>query len=97
MGIILQDLEINPERFFRLALGERRTAQVPGLIILLGAVAAAISGYFAGNLSASMMEPVLQGIKLAAEDPSRVYFPRMPSCSPSQFIAASNRSAAKLR
>ena len=62
MGIILQDLVINPERFFRLALGEKEQLGIPGLIILLGAVAAAISGYFAGNLSASMMEPVLQGM-----------------------------------
>jgi hypothetical protein len=63
MGSISKDLLINPDRFFRQALGEKEQLRVPGLVILAGAVAAAISGYFAGNLSASMMEPVLQGME----------------------------------
>ncbi|MFZ1897410.1 Yip1 family protein [Methanoregula sp.] len=63
MGSVLKDLLINPERFFRQVLGEKEQLRVPGLIILAGAVAAAISGYFAGSLSAGMMEPVLQGME----------------------------------
>ncbi|ABS54586.1 hypothetical protein Mboo_0062 [Methanoregula boonei 6A8] len=62
MGINIKDLMINPERFFRQALGEKEELRLPGLIIFLGAAIAAVSGYLAGSLSARMMEPVLQGM-----------------------------------
>jgi hypothetical protein len=62
MGINKKDLMINPERFFRQALGEKEELRLPGLIIFLGAAIAAVSGYLAGSLSARMMEPVLQGM-----------------------------------
>ena len=62
MGMKYTDLVTSPERFFRQSLGEREELRVPGLIILAGALAAAVSGYCAGSLSARMMEPVLQGM-----------------------------------
>ncbi|HVP95760.1 Yip1 family protein [Methanoregula sp.] len=62
MGIKLADLMINPGRFFQQSLGEKEELKVPGLIILAGALAAAVSGYCAGSLSARMMDPVLQGM-----------------------------------
>jgi len=62
MGFKLKDLVLHPEQFFRQALGEKERLRLPGLIILLGAAIAAVSGYLAGGLSVRMMEPVLQGM-----------------------------------
>jgi len=62
MVVNLKDLMINPGRFFRAALGEKEQLMTPGLIILVGGIAAAVSGYLAGSLSAHMMEPILQGM-----------------------------------
>ena len=62
MGINVINLVLYPEQFFRQALGEIEQLRLPGLIILLGAAIAAVSGYLAGGLSVRMMEPVLQGM-----------------------------------
>ena len=62
MGFKVNDLVLHPEQFFREALGEKEQIMLPGLIILAGAVIAAVSGYLAGGLSVRMMEPVLQGM-----------------------------------
>ncbi|MFA5237633.1 MAG: Yip1 family protein [Methanoregula sp.] len=62
MKISLPDLLINPNKFFQQALGETEQLRYPGLIILLGAIVAAISGYFMGSLTAGMMESAMQGM-----------------------------------
>lgn len=62
MKISPLDLLINPNRFFQQVLGEKEQLKYPGLIILMGAVVAAISGYFMGNISAGMMESAMQGM-----------------------------------
>jgi hypothetical protein len=62
MKISPLDLLINPNSFFQQVLGEKEQLRYPGLIILLGAVVAAISGYFMGNISAGMMESAMQGM-----------------------------------
>jgi hypothetical protein len=62
MKITPLDLLINPNRFFQQVLGEKEQLRYPGLIILLGAVVAAISGYSLGIISAGMMESAMQGM-----------------------------------
>jgi hypothetical protein len=62
MKITPLDLLINPNRFFQQVLGEKEQLRYPGLIILLGAVVAAISGYSMGSISAGMMESAMQGM-----------------------------------
>jgi hypothetical protein len=62
MKISPLDLLINPNRFFQQVLGEKEQLRYPGLIILMGAVVAAISGYSMGGISASMMESAMQGM-----------------------------------
>jgi hypothetical protein len=62
MKISPLDLLINPNSFFQQVLGEKEQLRYPGLIILLGAVVAAISGYSMGGISASMMESAMQGM-----------------------------------
>ena len=62
MGFKVNDLVLHPEQFFREALGEKEQLRLPGIIILVGAVIAAVSGYLAGGLSVRMMEPAMQGM-----------------------------------
>jgi hypothetical protein len=62
MSVSWADLLINPNRFFQQALGEQEQLKVPGLIVLAGAVVAAVAGYLAGAVSAGMLDSAMAGM-----------------------------------
>ncbi|MDD1702496.1 MAG: YIP1 family protein [Methanoregula sp.] len=62
MGSSLLDLLINPNRFFQNTLGDTEHLKIPAVIILLGAIIGAAYGYFAGSLTASMMDSAMPGM-----------------------------------
>jgi len=62
MSISWADLLINPNRFFQQALGEKEELKIPGLIVLAGAVIAAVVGYYMGSVSAGMLDSAMAGM-----------------------------------
>lgn len=61
MGLALLDLLVNPDRFFKENLGDTEKLTVPGLIVLIGAIVGAISGYFLVAPTAAMMDSAMAG------------------------------------
>lgn len=62
MTISWADLLINPSRFFQQALGEKEELKTPAMVVLAGAVVAAVSGYYMGSASAGMLDSAMQGM-----------------------------------
>lgn len=62
MSVSWADLLINPNRFFQQALGEKEELKIPGLIVLAGAVLAAVVGYYMGSVSAGMLDSAMAGM-----------------------------------
>ena len=62
MSPYLLDVLIRPDAFFSKIVTEKESLKIPALIILTGAIAAAINGYLMGGLSAKMMADVMPGM-----------------------------------
>lgn len=56
------DLLVNPNRFFQQALGDTEQLKMPGLVVLAAAILGAAAGYFAGSLSARMLDTAMGGM-----------------------------------
>ncbi len=57
------DILVRPDAFFSKTLTENESLKIPALIILIGGVVAAVTGYLMGGLSAKMMAGVMPGLE----------------------------------
>ena len=62
MSSSLSDVLLKPDAFFRALVSGHESLKIPALIVLSGAVVAAVHGYFMGGLSAKMMADVMPGM-----------------------------------
>jgi hypothetical protein len=64
MSTSLIDILVRPDAFFSKTAAEKESLKIPALIILIGGIVAAITGYLMGGLSAKMMAGVMPGLEV---------------------------------